>query len=110
MEARLFLLQRLTALAMAPFLLVHLGVILYATRGGLTAAEILGRTRDSPGWAAFYAAFVALAALHAPIGLRNVLVEWTPLPRRAAGGLALAACLVLFALGLRAVAAVWGPG
>jgi fumarate reductase subunit C len=55
---------------------VHLATIIYAVQGGLTAAEILGRTRGSTGWLAFYIVFVVAAAIHAPIGLRPVLGEW----------------------------------
>jgi fumarate reductase subunit C len=55
---------------------VHLATVIYAVRGGLSAAEILGRTRGSAGWLAFYAVFVAAAAVHAPIGLRTILSEW----------------------------------
>lgn len=106
MERRLFLLQRLTALLLAPLVLVHLGLVIVAIRGGLSAAEILGRTQGSAGWALFYGAFVAAAAVHAPIGLRNVLREWTPLPRRGVDGLAAAFGLLLLVLGLRAVWAV----
>lgn len=106
MERRLFLLQRLTALLLAPLVLVHLGLVIVAIRGGLSAAEILGRTQGSAGWALFYGAFVAAAAVHAPIGLRNVLREWTPLPRRGVDGLAAAFGLLLLGLGLRAVWAV----
>ena len=48
MESALFVLQRLTALAMVPFVLVHLGVMLVAVRGGLTTAESLrASTRNS---------------------------------------------------------------
>jgi fumarate reductase subunit C len=54
---------------------VHLLTVIYAVRNGLSAAEILGRTAGSAGWAAFYAVFVAAVAVHAPIGLRNVLTE-----------------------------------
>ena len=46
----LFVLQRLTALIMAPLVLVHLGLIVYAVRDGLTAAEILARTQGHWGW------------------------------------------------------------
>ncbi|HUF86424.1 MAG TPA: succinate dehydrogenase [Thermohalobaculum sp.] len=106
MERQLFVLQRLTALVLAPLVLVHLGLIVLAIRGGLSAAEILGRTQGSVGWALFYGAFVLAAAVHAPIGLRNVLNEWTPLGRRAADRLALAFAVLLLALGLRAVLAV----
>ena len=106
MERRLFVLQRVTAMILAPLVLVHLGLVLVAIRGGLTAAEILGRTQGSVGWALFYGLFVLAAAVHAPIGLRNVLREWTPLPRRALDWLSLAVGLLLLVLGLRAVLAV----
>jgi len=55
---------------------VHLATIIYAVQGGLTAAEILGRTRGNTAWLVFYSVFVAAAAIHAPIGLRAVLGEW----------------------------------
>jgi fumarate reductase subunit C len=55
---------------------VHLVTIIYATRTGLSAAEILGRTRGNPGWLAFYTVFVVAVSVHAPIGLRAVLAEW----------------------------------
>lgn len=106
MDRRLFLAQRLSALVLAPLVLIHLGLILYAIQGGLSAAEILGRTEGSLGWAAFYALFVLAVSVHAPIGLRTVLAEWTPLPRRAADLVAAAAGLALLALGLRAVSIV----
>lgn len=108
MERRLFLLQRLTAMLLAPLVLVHLGVVLWAIRGGLTAAEILGRTQGSVGWALFYGLFVLAAAVHAPIGLRNVLIEWIRLSRRAADVLSVAFGVLLLVLGLRAVWAVVG--
>jgi len=106
MERRLFLAQRLSAMALAPLVLVHLGLVLMAVRGGLTAAEILGRTQGSVGWGLFYGLFVLAVAVHAPIGLRNILREMTGLPRGAVDGLALAFGLLLLALGLRAVWAV----
>jgi fumarate reductase subunit C len=107
-ELRLYALQRLTALVMAPLVLVHLGLVIYAVRGGLTAGEILGRTEGNVGWALFYGLFVAAAAIHAPIGLRNVLREWTGLPRRRIDLAMLAFAVVLLALGLRAVVGVVG--
>ena len=108
MERRLFLLQRLTAMLLAPLVLVHLGVVLWAIRDGLTAVEILGRTQGSVGWALFYGLFVIAAAVHAPIGLRNVLVEWTPISRRATDLGSIAFGVLLIVLGLRAVWAVVG--
>ena len=106
MERRLFLAQRLSAMVMAPLVVVHLGLVLVAVRGGLTAGEILGRTQGSVGWGLFYGAFVLAVAVHAPVGLRNILREMTPLPRRAVDGLAMGFGLVLLGLGLRAVWAV----
>ena len=55
-ETRLWFLQRLTALVLAPLVIGHLAMIVYAVRGGLSAAEILGRTQGSLGWALFYPA------------------------------------------------------
>ncbi len=108
MERRLFVLQRLTAMVLAPLVLVHLGLVLVAIRGGLTAGEILGRTQGSVGWALFYGLFVVAVAIHAPIGVRNVLREWTRLARRTVDILALAFGGLLLVVGLRAVWAVVG--
>jgi len=108
MEQRLFALQRLSAMVMAPFVLVHLGVILYAVRGGLTAAEILSRTQGSWLWIPFYSLFVVSVAVHVPIGLRNILIEWARLSRGASSVLCLLFALLLLSMGLRAVAAVGG--
>lgn len=108
MERRFFLLQRLSALVLAPLVLVHLILILYAVRNGLTADEILGRTQGSLAWALFYGLFVVAAAVHAPLGLRNILREWTALGDKAVAGLAAAFALGLLLLGLRAVVAVVG--
>jgi fumarate reductase subunit C len=72
----LWIAQRATAAILAVCVVVHLATVIYAVQGGLTAAEILGRTRGSTAWFAFYAVFVVAAAIHAPIGLRPVLGEW----------------------------------
>ncbi|MEO1494028.1 MAG: succinate dehydrogenase [Pseudomonadota bacterium] len=103
MEQHLFRLQRISALVLAPLVLVHVGVIYYAIRGGLSAEEILGRTSGSALWGYFYGTFVAMAALHAPIGVRNVLREWTPLPTLVVDIACLALGIALLILGLRAV-------
>lgn len=98
--------QRASAMVLAPLVLVHLGLIAYAVRGGLSAAEILGRTQGSLFWGAFYGLFVLAAAVHASIGLRTVAAELTG---RRGRGLDVAAGvfgLALLALGARAVAAV----
>ena len=109
MNVRLYIWQRSTAALMLPLVLVHLAVIFYAMRKGLSAADILARTRGSVAWAVFYGVFVVAAAVHAPIGLRTVLAEWTPLGARARDIVAIAFGLLLLGLGLRAVAAVVLP-
>jgi fumarate reductase subunit C len=76
-EARLWLAQRSTAALLALCVIVHLVTIVYAVRGGLSAAEILGRTRGSGPWFAFYLIFVAAVSVHAPIGMRAILREMT---------------------------------
>lgn len=106
MEARLFVAQRLSALLLAPLVLVHLGLILYAVRGGLSAEEILARTSGSVGWMLFYGVFVLAAAVHAPIGVRNVFKEWTAWRGRSLDLAMLLLALTLLAAGLRAVWAV----
>ena len=106
MERRLFVLQRLSAMLMAPMVFVHLGLILYAVRGGLSAAEILQRTQDSVGWAIFYGVFVVVVAVHAPIGLRKIMQEWSKLPDSTINGFCWIFALILLVLGFRAVVAV----
>ena len=61
---------------LAVCVVVHLATIVYAVQGGLTAAEILGRTRGNTAWLAFYSIFVLAVSVHAPIGLRAVFIEW----------------------------------
>ena len=106
MNVRLYFWQRLTAAIMAPLVFVHLCLILYAGGKGLTAAEILARTRGSLAWALFYGLFVAAAAVHASIGLRNVLAEWTRIDVRWLDPVAVTAGALLALLGMRAVYAV----
>ena len=105
-EAHLYLLQRLSAMLLAPLVIAHLALVLYAVRGGLSAAEILSRTHGSLTWALFYGLFVSAVAVHAPIGLRNILREWTPWRDRSLDWAMAAFAVLLFVLGLRAVAAV----
>ena len=107
-EAALFVFQRLSAKVLAPLVIVHLALILYAVHGGLSAAEILGRTQGSVAWGGFYALFVVAVAIHAPIGMRNIVREWTRWRGRSLDVASMALALALLALGLRAVAAVIG--
>jgi succinate dehydrogenase subunit C len=106
MNVRLYVWQRVTAALMVPLVLIHIAVIFYATRQGLSAADILSRTRGSIVWGAFYGLFVAAVSIHAAIGVRNVLAEWSPLTERRAGQWAIAFGLLLATLGFRAVAAM----
>jgi fumarate reductase subunit C len=106
MNVRLYVWQRATAALMLPLVLLHVAVIFYATRRGMTAADILARTRGSIMWAVLYGTFVIAAAIHAAIGVRNVLIEWSPLGERATSFFAMAFGAALLLLGLRAVAAV----
>ena len=106
MNVRLYIWQRATAALMVPLVLLHVAVIFYATRQGMSAADILARTRGSIVWAALYGIFVVAVAVHASIGVRNVLTEWSPLKDRGAALFAMFFGALLLVLGLRAVAAV----
>jgi fumarate reductase subunit C len=75
-QAILWIAQRASAAVLAVCVAVHLAMIIYAVQGGLTAAEILARTRGNSGWLAFYSVFVLAVTIHAPIGLRSVFIEW----------------------------------
>lgn len=74
--AHLWLAQRLTAMVLAFAVMLHLVTIMVAVRGGLTAAEIIGRTRGNEAWLAFYSVFALAAGLHGAIGLRGIAAEW----------------------------------
>jgi len=103
---RLYMLQRITAMLMAPLVIGHLAVMIYAIQGGLSAAEILGRTQGSVVWFAFYGTFVVAVAVHGAIGLRAIAHEWGGLKGTALDIVMWAVGLGLFILGARAVWAV----
>ncbi len=109
MTLRLYMLQRITALLMAPLVIGHLAVMIYAIQGGLSAAEILGRTQGSVLWFAFYGTFVAAVSIHGAIGLRTIAAEWGGLRGIAADALMWIVGLGLFVLGAQAVWAVTYP-
>ena len=108
-EARLWVVQRATAALLALCVVVHLATIVYAVRGGLSAAEVLGRTRASIAWGAFYSVFVFAAAAHGAIGLRAIAIEWLGFGKAWAHRLMLAVAIAFVLLGLRAVYAVVAP-
>jgi fumarate reductase subunit C len=106
MNARLYVWQRATAALMAPLVMIHIAVIFYASRQSLTAADILSRTHGSALWAAYYALFVAAVSIHASIGVRNILAEWSSLDGRGAAWCAVAFGIVLALLGFHAIIAL----
>ena len=106
-QTLLWIAQRASAALLALCVLVHLAVIVYAVRGGLTGAEILARTRGSAGWLAFYSIFVLAVTVHAPIGLRAVLGEWLAWRGRSRDIALLAFAMVLAWMGMGAVLGVF---
>ena len=100
------MLQRLSAMVMAPLTIGHIAVMIYAVQGGLSSGEILSRTQGSVAWAMFYGSFVVAVAIHAAIGMRVVLFETIGLRGIALTVVGWGFCLGLLAMGLRAVFAV----
>jgi len=106
-QTLLWIAQRASAAVLALCIVVHLATMIYAVRGGLSAAEILGRTRGSYGWFAFYSTFVIAVAVHAPIGLRTVISETFDWRGRLLDLLALVIGVALALAGMRAVLGVF---
>jgi len=103
MEIRLFQMQRLSALVLAPLVLGHLALIVVVSGEDLSAAAILERTRGSWALGLYYGLFVFVAAIHAPIGLRAILREWTAWSGRSLDGAMVLFGLALLVLGGRAL-------
>ena len=106
-ETLLWFAQRASAAVLALCIVVHLITIVYAVRGGLSAAEILGRTRGSGGWIAFYSVFVLAISVHVPIGLRAIAIEWLGWRGASRDWTVLAIAAALAVAGLRAAWAVF---
>jgi len=102
-QAKLWYWQRISAMVLALCVLVHLAVMIYAVRGGLSAAEILGRTRGSLVFGAFYTIFVLACAVHVPIGFARICEEWFGMKSTGAAIVAKLLGLLILVLGLRAV-------
>lgn len=107
LDLKLWLVQRLTAGVLAAAVLVHLVTIVYAVQGGLSAGEILARTRGEIAWLLFYGTFAVAAGVHGAIGLRTVVREWTPWRGPSLDAAALALAAVLSLAGLSAAWAVF---
>ncbi len=110
LQTWLWLVQRISASVLAVAVAVHLITIIAAVQGGLTAAEIVARVGGNGGWAAFYGVFVVAAAVHAPIGVRTVLQEMTPLPNFSVNALSAFFGLGLLVMGLAAVGILYRLG
>lgn len=106
-ETWLWLIQRATAAALILTVTIHLATIIYAIHGDLSASEILSRIRGSIAWLVVYGTFVTAVALHAPIGLRTFLREWSPLYPEIINGIAVIFGVLLMGLGWRAVLALY---
>lgn len=105
-QAKIWYWQRISAMVLALGVVVHLGVILYAVRGGLSGAEILGRTHGNWTFGMFYSVFVLACAVHVPIGFAKVAEEWLGWNGRSADLLAIGLGVLLLAMGQRAVYAL----
>jgi fumarate reductase subunit C len=106
LTTRLYFYQRLSAMLMAPMVLVHLATMIYAIQGGLDTSEILSRTQGSVFWGLFYAAFVVAAAVHAAIGLRVIAHEWLKITGASLQVVMFSIGIIILGLGGRAVFAV----
>jgi fumarate reductase subunit C len=106
-QAALWVAQRASAAVLALCVSVHLFTIVYAVRGGLSAQEILERTRGSVAWFAFYSLFVLAVTVHVPIGLRAVCIEWLRWRGRSRDFALLLFAAFLAWAGMRAVVAVF---
>jgi fumarate reductase subunit C len=102
-EVRLWYWQRISSMVLAVCVLVHLGTIIYAVRGGLTAGQILGRTHGNWGFGLFYSVFVIACAVHVPIGLAAIIKEWLHWPDWAVTAFTWLSALGLLVWGLRSV-------
>jgi fumarate reductase subunit C len=107
MPALLFMAQRASAFVLAFAVTAHLATIIYAVRGSLTAAEVLGRTSRNGWFLALYIVFVLAVAVHAPIGLRTIVREWTAWRGRSLDIAMAALAVLLLVLGLRATLALF---
>lgn len=109
-QARRWYWQRISAMVLSLCVVLHLAGMIWAARGGLSAAEILARTQGNGLFAAFYAVFVLACAVHVPIGLTSIAREWWRWSPAAASWFARGVTAALVLLGLRAVWGVYAPG
>jgi len=109
LQAKLWYAQRISAMVLGICVAIHLLIIFYAIRGGLSAQEILGRTQGNVLFAIFYEVFVLACFVHAPIGLANILQETFP-KAGIARPLSWILALMILILGTTAVVGVYTGG
>ena len=109
LQAKLWYAQRISAMVLGICVAVHLVIIFYAIRGGLSAQEILGRTQGNVPFAVFYEIFVLACFVHAPIGMANILQETFP-KSGVAKPIAWILALLILILGTTAVIGVFTGG
>ncbi|MFQ5936512.1 MAG: succinate dehydrogenase [Acidiferrobacterales bacterium] len=109
-QTLLWFAQRISGAVLALAVIVHIATVVYAVRGGLNAAEIIARVDGNVAWFGFYLLFVAAAAVHAPLGVRTILAEATPLRGSLPGLLAALFGIALAVLGWRAAFSLFAYG
>ena len=109
LQAKLWYAQRISAMVLGICVAIHLVIIFYAIRGGLSAQEILGRTQGNVLFAIFYEIFVLACFVHAPIGMANILQETFP-KSSVARPIAWILALLILILGTTAVVGVFTGG
>ena len=107
-ETLLWLAQRITAAILAVAVIVHIATIVIAMDGGLSAREIIGRVQGNAAWLMFYLTFVIAVAIHAPIGLRTILREATPLSLPMINVAVVLLALIIGVAGFRAIFGLYG--
>lgn len=108
LDLRLYMAQRISAMVMAPLVLTHIAVMIYAIQDGLSASEILSRTQGSVFWFLFYGLFVVAVSVHAAIGVRVIVHELFGLREWGLWLLTWGFGLLALFMGARAVSAVTG--
>ena len=102
-ETKLWVWQRLSAAVLGICVIVHLALIIIAVQGGLNADEIIGRVSGNVVWLLFYSVFIIAVAIHAPIGVRTILNEMTPLKSSQTHLIMAVLSLIILTMGFRAV-------
>ncbi len=109
-ETWMWLAQRISAMVLSFCIIVHIATMIIATQGGVSTAEISDRISGNVTWLVFYSIFIAAVSVHAPIGLRTVLLESTPLTEKRVGLLTMLFGLFVIVLGMRTIYGLYSLG